>query len=70
MKETEVTGLENEAEIKRLIENQKYPFEAEASLKFIANEAKKTDNLMWAVIGAYHYGVMIGKRKERSQKSK
>jgi hypothetical protein len=51
--------------IKQIIENQKYPKNEIEYLKFIVDESPAPGKLLWAVIGAYHYGLMQGVRRER-----
>lgn len=54
-------------ELNKILDQQKYPAEAEEYLKLVAREFQE-EGLKWVLLKAYCLGVIIGKRKERKRR--
>ena len=56
-------------ELNKIIDQQKYPAEAEEYLNMIAGEFPE-EGLKWVLLKAYCLGVMNGKRQERKRRNR
>jgi hypothetical protein len=56
------------SELNKILDQQKYPAEAEEYLNMIAREFQE-EGLKWVLLKAYCLGVINGKRKERTRRN-